>query len=82
MPGEGGGPEAEVEAALAGLEAKLAGLGEDRGLRERIGMRLRSALAGISGAAAEEAEQATDDDLAAMSHDEVFALIDEEIGDG
>jgi hypothetical protein len=43
-------------------------------------MRLRSALAEISGAEADEAEVATDD-LASMSHDEVFALIDEEIGD-
>jgi acyl transferase domain-containing protein len=77
-PGAGGSPEAEAEAALAGLEAKLARLGDDRVLRDRIGMRLRSALAGISGA--EQAEEASDD-LASMSHDEVFALIDEEIGD-
>jgi acyl transferase domain-containing protein len=73
-------PEVEVEEALAGLEAKLVGLGDDRALRDRIGMRLRSALAGISGAEVEQAEVPSDD-LAAMSHDEVFALIDEEIGD-
>ncbi|HXS32744.1 MAG TPA: type I polyketide synthase [Solirubrobacterales bacterium] len=73
-------PEVEVEEALAGLEAKLAGLDDDRGVRERIGMRLRSALAEMSAAEAEEDEAATDD-LTSMSHDEVFALIDEEIGD-
>jgi hypothetical protein len=44
-------------------------------------MRLRSALAEISGAAAEGAEVANDDDVASMSDDEVFALIDEEVGD-
>jgi acyl transferase domain-containing protein len=79
-PGSGGSPEAEVEEALAGLEAKLARLGDERGVRDRIGMRLRSALAEISGAAPERAEVESDE-LASMSDDEVFALIDEEVGD-
>jgi acyl transferase domain-containing protein/acyl carrier protein len=78
--GGGRGPEVEVEEALGQLETSLTEVGDDRGVRERIGMRLRSALAGISGSELEETEMATDD-LASMSHDEVFALIDEEIGD-
>jgi hypothetical protein len=46
-------------------------------------MRLRAALASFSGAGAgTEQAEAEVEDLAAMSHDEVFALIDEEIGDG
>jgi acyl transferase domain-containing protein/acyl carrier protein len=78
---DGGGkrPEAEVEEALAALAEKLAALGEDGGARERVGMRLRAALAGLSGAG-EEADVASED-LASMSHDEVFALIDGEVGD-
>jgi pimaricinolide synthase PimS1 len=75
-------PEAEVEETLARLETTLGGLGDDRGVRERIGMRLRSALAGISGQEAGEDEEMATDELASMSDDEVFALIDEEIGDG
>jgi acyl transferase domain-containing protein len=80
MPAAGGSPEDEVEAALAGLEAKLGRLGDERGVRDRIGMRLRSALAEISGAAPERAE-AESDHLGSLSDDEVFALIDEEVGD-
>jgi short-subunit dehydrogenase/acyl carrier protein len=76
-------PEAEVEEALAGLEASLAAVGDERGARERIGMRLRAALAGLSGVAEEAGEaDETSEDLAALSHDEVFALIDEEVDDG
>jgi pimaricinolide synthase PimS1 len=69
-------PESEVEEALAGLEATLAAVGDERGTRERIGMRLRAALAGLSGEAEEPGE--TSEDLASLSNDEVFALIDEE----
>jgi hypothetical protein len=70
-------PESEVEEALAGLEATLAAVGDERGTRERIGMRLRAALAGLSGEAEELGE--TSEDLASLSNDEVFALIDEEV---
>ncbi len=81
-PGGGAGSaEAEVEEALSQLETGLSGIGDERGMRERVGMRLRSALAEISGLAVAEPDEASED-LAAMSHDEVFALIDEEIGDG
>jgi len=76
-------PEAEIDEALESLEARLAAVGGDRGARERVSMRLRTALAGLSGGEAGEAEaEMAADDLGSMSDDEVFALIDEEIGDG
>jgi acyl transferase domain-containing protein/acyl carrier protein len=81
--GEGGAGTAEdaVEAALADLSEALVRLGDGGGARERVGMRLRAAVAGISG---EEPgrDEVLASDLAAMSDDEVFALIDEEAGDG
>ena len=73
-------PEEAIEAALASLNEALAAAGEADGARERVGMRLRAALAGFSGAASERVDVGAED-LAAMSHDEVFALIDEEAGD-
>jgi acyl transferase domain-containing protein/acyl carrier protein len=78
--GPAGTPEQAIEAALATLERSLASVPGHGGARERVGMRLRAALASFSGSGAEGAEVAAED-LAAMSHDEVFALIDEEIGD-
>jgi acyl transferase domain-containing protein/acyl carrier protein len=77
----GGAPEEAVEAALAELDRSLASVGDGAAARERVGMRLRAALASFAGAEAEESEVAAED-LAAMSDDEVFALIDEEIGNG
>ncbi|HWA55474.1 MAG TPA: beta-ketoacyl synthase N-terminal-like domain-containing protein [Solirubrobacterales bacterium] len=74
-------PEEAVEAALASLDQALSAVGEASGARERVEMRLRAALAGISGVVSERADVGAED-LAAMSHDEVFALIDEEPGDG
>jgi len=73
-------PEQAIEAALSSLEQALAAVGEGGGARERVGMRLRAALAGFSGALSERVEVGAED-LAAMSHDEVFALIDEEADD-
>jgi hypothetical protein len=73
-------PEETIEAALASLDQALAAVGEAGGARERVGMRLRAALAGFSGALSERVDVGAED-LAAMSHDEVFALIDEEAGD-
>jgi acyl transferase domain-containing protein len=73
-------PEAALEAALASLDEALAAVGEAGGARERVGMRLRSALADFSGVPGERADVGVEE-LAAMSHDEVFALIDEEAGD-
>jgi polyketide synthase 12 len=81
--GEGGAGTAEdaVEAALADLTEALARLGDGGGARERVGMRLRGAVAGFSGEEAERDEVLVED-LAEMSDDEVFALIDGEVEDG
>jgi acyl transferase domain-containing protein/acyl carrier protein len=79
-PGGGRGVELEVEEALAGLEARLASVDGDSGVRERISMRLRAALAELSGGAPAGGEDDASD-LSGLSHDEVFALIDEEVGD-
>jgi len=75
------GAEEAIDAALASLERALAAVDEGGGARERVGMRLRAALAGFSRVEAERADVGAED-LEAMSHDEVFALIDEEVGDG
>ena len=79
--GEDGAGTAEnaVESALADLTEALGRLGAGGGARERVAMRLRAAVASFSG---EEREEVLVEDLAAMSDDEVFALIDEEAGDG
>ena len=74
-------PEQAIETALASLDQALSALGEDGGARERVGMRLRASLASFSALAGEQ-DEVLAEDLAAMSHDEVFALIDEEVGDG
>jgi acyl transferase domain-containing protein len=73
-------PEDAIEAALAAIDEALATVGEAGGGRERVGMRLRAALAGFSGVLSERVDVGAED-LAAMSHDEVFALIDEEADD-
>jgi acyl transferase domain-containing protein/acyl carrier protein len=78
--GGGVSHEEEVESALASLESALAELGEDQGVRGRIGMRLRAALAALAGEDPAPVEVEAGD-LAAMSNDEVFALLDEEIAD-
>ena len=79
--GEASTPEREVETALSAIETALVRAAADSGARERIELRLRTTLAGLSepGAGKPEVEA---EDLAAMSDDEVFALIDEELGDG
>ncbi len=82
--GEDGGGTAEeaVDSALADLTEALERLdGEGGGAQERVAMRLRAAVAGFSGAAPER-DEVHAEDLAAMSDDEVFALIDEEVGGG
>jgi polyketide synthase 7 len=73
--------EEEVEAAFTALNKALASLGDDGGTRQRVGMRLRAALASFSDEDAERADLLAED-MAGMSDDEVFALIDEEVGDG
>jgi pimaricinolide synthase PimS1 len=74
-------PEQEIEAALTSLDQALEALAADGGARERVSMRLRASLASFSGEQGER-DEVLAEDLAAMSHDEVFALIDEEVGDG
>jgi pimaricinolide synthase PimS1 len=73
--------EEEVRTLLARLEAALATLDSDDGARERAGNRLRSLLIGLAKSEALTDGQ-TSEDLAAMSHEEMFELIDEEFGDG
>jgi acyl transferase domain-containing protein/acyl carrier protein len=78
--GAAASPEEAIEAALASLDQALAAVDDAGGARERVGMRLRAALAGFSGVISERVDVGAED-LAAMSDDEVFALIDEEVGD-
>ena len=73
--------EEELDAAFAALAKALGSIGEDSGARQRTGTRLRAVLAGLSEQLDEGAEVLATD-VAAMSDDEVFALIDEEVGDG
>jgi pimaricinolide synthase PimS1 len=76
-------PEETVDAALAALDEALTAVGAGGGSRERVEMRLRAALAGLSARApGAGSPEVAAEELAAMSHDEVFALIDKEIGDG
>jgi acyl carrier protein len=77
-----GTAEDAVEAALADLTEALGRLGEVGGARERVAMRLRAAIAAFSGDEEEGRGEVLAEDLAAMSDDEVFALIDEEVDDG
>jgi acyl transferase domain-containing protein/acyl carrier protein len=79
--GAGVSPDEAIEVALAALDEALEAIDESGAARERVGMRLRAALASFSGRGAAE-EEVGAEDLAAMSHDEVFALIDKEIDDG
>jgi acyl carrier protein len=79
--GSAAAPEQVVEAALAALDQALVSVGGDGGARQLVSMRLRAALASVSATDEPESEVAVGD-LAEMSHEEVFALIDEEIGDG
>jgi acyl transferase domain-containing protein/acyl carrier protein len=78
-----GGEDAEdaIELALGALDEALAAVAENGGTRERVGMRLRAALAGLA-AGGEDSEELAGEDLSSMSDDEVFALIDEEVGNG
>jgi NAD(P)-dependent dehydrogenase (short-subunit alcohol dehydrogenase family)/acyl carrier protein len=79
--GGAGTGEDGVDGVLAELEATLGRIGDDRRARERVGERLRAALAALAAADADQGEE-PGEDLATLSDDEVFALIDEELGDG
>jgi acyl transferase domain-containing protein/acyl carrier protein len=71
--------EREIEQVLLQLEQALAGVDGDERLRVLLDGRLRSLLAALSDRAADE--PALDEEgLGSMSHDEVFELIDQELG--
>jgi acyl transferase domain-containing protein/acyl carrier protein len=79
-PESGGQPSSGAggaEEAVARLAAMLPALKQDERLRERVGDGLRALLSDLTGTAAGEGE-----DLASMSHEEMFELIDEEFGAG
>ncbi|HEX6688722.1 MAG TPA: SDR family NAD(P)-dependent oxidoreductase, partial [Solirubrobacterales bacterium] len=71
--------EGEVKELLGKLETTLSSLEPDGDVRERAGTRLRALLVSLSGSDSPGGDDAADD-LAAMSHEEMFELIDEEFG--
>jgi pimaricinolide synthase PimS1 len=71
--------EGEVKELLVKLEATLSSLEPTDGVRERASTRLRSLLVSLSDADSPEVGESAED-LASMSHDEMFELIDEEFG--
>ncbi len=73
--------EEEVRELLAKLETTLSSLEPADGARERASTRLRSLLVSLSDLDSPEASE-PDEDLAAMSDEEMFELIDEEFGGG
>jgi acyl transferase domain-containing protein/acyl carrier protein len=68
---------ASAEDALAQLATMLPELRADERLRDRVGDGLRALLADLSAPAGDGAGE---EDLASMSHEEMFELIDEEFG--
>ncbi len=70
--------ESAAGEALATLEATLASSEADSRLREEIGARLRSFLLELPSADSSAGDG--DADLGSLSHDEVFELIDQELG--
>jgi acyl transferase domain-containing protein/acyl carrier protein len=73
--GQDGSGNGGAEDALAKLTAMLPALKADDRLRDRVGDGLRALLADLSAPDLSEGE-----DLASMSHEEMFELIDEEFG--
>jgi polyene macrolide polyketide synthase len=73
--GQAGSEGEDAEDALARLATMLPALRADDRLRDRVGEGLRALLTDLSGPAASKEE-----DLASMSHEEMFELIDEEFG--
>ncbi|MEU0839170.1 type I polyketide synthase [Streptomyces sp. NPDC005962] len=77
--GDGGGPS--VFGELDRLEAALAGATDDSVTRSRITMRLQALLAKWNDAQDAAADGATDDnDLESATDDELFDLLDDELG--
>jgi pimaricinolide synthase PimS1 len=73
--------EGEVRELLTKLEATLSALGPEDGTRERVSTRLQSVLVGLAGVDSAEAGDG-EEEMAAMSDEEMFELIDEEFGGG
>jgi NAD(P)-dependent dehydrogenase (short-subunit alcohol dehydrogenase family)/acyl carrier protein len=71
--------EAAVGDAIARLEASLAALDGDGEARERVSTRLRSLSLSLSTSDSQE-EQEAEAQLGSMSAEEMFELIDEELG--
>jgi acyl transferase domain-containing protein/NAD(P)-dependent dehydrogenase (short-subunit alcohol dehydrogenase family)/acyl carrier protein len=71
--------EADVAEALAKLETTLSSLDGDEPARDRVTARLRALLDELSDADPADAEQSAEE-LSAKSHEEMFELIDEELG--
>jgi acyl transferase domain-containing protein/short-subunit dehydrogenase/acyl carrier protein len=71
-----GGSEGEAGKALAALTAMLPAVKADDRLRGEVGAGLRALLADL----ADEDDAGGGEELASMSHEEMFELIDEEFG--
>ena len=65
------------EAVLASVASLVGSIGDEAALKEEVGARLRSLLAELTEGEAVAGEAET---IAAMSHDEMFELIDKEFG--
>jgi acyl transferase domain-containing protein/acyl carrier protein len=71
--------EAELREAISGLEAMLTPVKADPEARERVSARLRSLLVELGDGEEPDGEAPTEG-LEAMSHEEMFELIDQEFG--
>ncbi|MDT0344222.1 SDR family NAD(P)-dependent oxidoreductase [Streptomyces litchfieldiae] len=81
--GEAGDPAGEVLTAMASWEARLAALPQDSGGRARAVKRLRALLWKLEGDEAPEGQEAATDEKAGLdsaTDDEMFALIEKELG--
>jgi acyl transferase domain-containing protein/NADP-dependent 3-hydroxy acid dehydrogenase YdfG/acyl carrier protein len=78
--GRGGGGERAAAEALARLTEMLPAARADERVRGLLDAGLRGLLADLSDPGASTEDEDGEADLAAMSHDEMFELIDEELG--
>lgn len=78
---DGARTRASVDAELSKIEKLLPSIASDRAERLRLGMRFQTLLSALEDlGAGEEAVAADDDDLQAATDDELFELIDSELG--
>ncbi len=71
------GSDQEAEEVLARLAAMLPSIKKDDRARDLVGSRLQALLGDLLGS---DPDQDDGEDLASMSHEEMFELIDEELG--